>query len=60
MDPIQAAIKEIESLEPGKSFSYRKIVEKYQCDRTTLLRRHQGATALRTIKAQNQQALYPY
>jgi hypothetical protein len=29
MDPINAAIEEIESLGPGKTFSYQNIAKKY-------------------------------
>jgi hypothetical protein len=44
MDPILDAIAEIESREPGASFSYRQLAKKYQCDRTTLSCKHQGLT----------------
>jgi hypothetical protein len=32
MDPILDAIAEIESREPGASFSYRQLAKKYQCN----------------------------
>ena len=44
MDPILDAIAQIESREPGASFSYRQPAIKYQCDRTSLSREHQGLT----------------
>ncbi|KAG9188376.1 hypothetical protein G6011_02299 [Alternaria panax] len=42
MDPIQEAIAEIESREPGDEFSYQAIAKKYSVPRTTLMRRHKG------------------
>jgi hypothetical protein len=42
MDPIQEAIAEIESREPGAQFSYPQIAKKYNINRCTLARRHQG------------------
>ncbi|KAH8626107.1 hypothetical protein IG631_19986 [Alternaria alternata] len=44
MDPIQEAIKEIESREPGDEFSYQAIAKKYGVGRMTLMRRHKGET----------------
>jgi transposase-like protein len=52
MSSIEAVLAAIESLEPGKQFSYRQIAKEYGCDRTTLARRHQGVRALRRIKAE--------
>jgi hypothetical protein len=49
MDPVQKAIKEIESREEGASFSYREVAKKYGVDRRTLARRHQGQTQPRPI-----------
>jgi phage portal protein BeeE len=40
MDPIQEAIKEIESRDLGEQFSYQQIAKKYGVPRTTLMRRH--------------------
>jgi hypothetical protein len=40
MDPIQKAIEEIESREPGDNFSYNKVAVKYGVERSTLARRH--------------------
>ena len=44
MDPIQEAIAEIESPEPGDKFSYQQIAKKYGVNRVTLARRHKGET----------------
>lgn len=44
MDPIEAAIADIESLGPGESFSYTKFATKYSVVRSTLIRRHRGVT----------------
>jgi hypothetical protein len=59
MDPIEAALAAIESLEPGEQFSYRQIAVGYHCNRTTLARRHQGLASSRSTMAENQQALHP-
>jgi hypothetical protein len=40
MDPIQEAIKEIESRDLGEQFSYQQIAKKYSVPQTTLMRRH--------------------
>jgi hypothetical protein len=44
MDPIQEAIAEIESREPGDKFSYQAIAKKHGVARMTLMRRHRGET----------------
>jgi 23S rRNA pseudoU1915 N3-methylase RlmH len=44
MGPIQEAIAEIESREPGDKFSYHQIAKKYGVNRVTLARRHKGET----------------
>jgi hypothetical protein len=36
MDPIEAAIKSIESRDPGEDFSYRKVAEIYGVNQVTL------------------------
>ena len=56
---IQDAIEEIESLNPGETFSYRKIAAKHNADSTTLSRRHQGLQASRTAKELTQSKLHP-
>ncbi|KAH5101982.1 hypothetical protein HBH71_224410 [Parastagonospora nodorum] len=45
MDPIQAAIEDIESREPGERFTYTEVAAKHNIDRTTLSRRHRGIQA---------------
>lgn len=47
MDPIQEAIEEIESRDPGDDFSYQAIAKKFGIDRRTLARRHQGLSTTR-------------
>jgi transposase-like protein len=42
MAPINDAIEEIESLEPGEKWSYRKIAKKHGVGHETLRRQHQG------------------
>ena len=49
MDPIQEAIEEIESREPGASFTYRQVAKKYSINERTLARRHQGKTQPRAF-----------
>ena len=44
MNPIQEAIKEIESRDPGEQFSYQQIAKKYSVNRVTLMRRHKHET----------------
>jgi hypothetical protein len=56
MDPIQKAIEEIESREPGDDFSYNKVAAKYGVERSTLARRHQG---LSTTRNAAHQVLHP-
>jgi hypothetical protein len=59
MNPIQEAIEYIESREPGDQFSYRKVAEKFNVDRTTLARRHQGKQSTYATKGKRQQLLDP-
>ena len=59
MDPIEAALAAIESLEPGEKLVYAQIAKKYGVEPTTLAQRHKGALTSRNTKAQNQQALHP-
>jgi len=59
MDLIQEAIEYIESREPGASFSYRKVAKKFNIDRTTLSRRHQGFQRTRDEEALERQLLNP-
>jgi hypothetical protein len=59
MDPIQAAIKDLESQEPEERSSYRKIAAKHGVSYSTLSRRHKGVQGSITTKAVNQQKLHP-
>ncbi|KAF2001680.1 hypothetical protein P154DRAFT_402489, partial [Amniculicola lignicola CBS 123094] len=59
MDPIQAAIDDIESLPPGETLSYTKTAAKYGIVRSTLIRRHKGITQPPEVKNSNQQKLTP-
>jgi transposase-like protein len=59
MDPIEAALAAVESLEPGEKPNYTQIAQAYGVVRSTLTRRHQRISASQDIKAQNQQALHP-
>jgi transposase-like protein len=59
MSPIDDAIAEIESLEPGESFSYRALAKKYGVVRSTLTRRHQALTTTRAASALNRRKLHP-
>ncbi|OAG18892.1 hypothetical protein CC77DRAFT_896587, partial [Alternaria alternata] len=49
MNPIQEAIEEIESREPGDHFTYTEVARRYNIDRRTLARRHQGVTGPRGL-----------
>ena len=59
MAPIDDALAELESLEPGEEYSYRKIAAKYGVVRSTLTRRHQGLVRPAQVKNSNQQKLTP-
>jgi transposase-like protein len=60
MDPIQEAIKYIESRESGDKFSYRQVAKIFGVNRTTLSRRHRGAQQPRgTEAAEHRQNLNP-
>jgi hypothetical protein len=60
MDPIEAAIAAIESLEPGEDFSYQAVAKKFNINRTTLSRRHQSLQAPRTAQYEHLQKLSPH
>ena len=53
MDPIQEAIAEIESREPGDKFSYQQIAKKYGVNRVTLMRRHKHETEDYSVRNQS-------
>ncbi|KAI1670730.1 hypothetical protein L13192_06246, partial [Pyrenophora tritici-repentis] len=57
MAPIDDAIEDLESRDPGEHFTLREVAEKYQVNRSTLGRRWRGVTASREDRYLNQQAL---
>ncbi|KAJ8105176.1 hypothetical protein OPT61_g10339 [Boeremia exigua] len=59
MEGINAALAEIDSLDPGEQFSYNQIAKKYSVNRTTLARRHQRVQVPREEANQNQPKLTP-
>ena len=59
MSPIEAALVAIEALEPGEKLVYSQIAAKFSVNRSTLARRHQGASTSRTLVGQNKRALLP-
>jgi transposase len=59
MSLIETAIEAIESREPGASFSYREVANRFGVSRATLSRRHQGVTQSRAAAAQHKQLLNP-
>lgn len=56
---MEAALADMESLEPEEKLNYTKIAEKHGVNRVTLSRRHQGVSASRNTKADNQLDLHP-
>jgi transposase-like protein len=56
---IDAALAELDALEPGQQFSYSAIAKKYGVVRSTLTRWHKANTASITTKNINQQRLTP-
>jgi hypothetical protein len=59
MDPIQAAIDEIKSLEPGERVTYAEMARRHSVDCNTLLQNHRQVQSSRTTKRINQQKLNP-
>jgi hypothetical protein len=59
MDPINAALIAIESLEPGEDFSYKYFAKRFGVVDSTLRRRHQGITQARTITNTSRRLLNP-
>jgi transposase-like protein len=49
VNPIQEAVEEIESCEPGDNFTSSEVARRYNIDRRTLARRHQGVTGPRGL-----------
>ena len=59
MEEINAALAEIDSLDPGEQFSYTQIAEKHGVDRSTLARRHRRVQVPRDVANSNQAKLNP-
>ncbi|KAF1970743.1 hypothetical protein BU23DRAFT_581885 [Bimuria novae-zelandiae CBS 107.79] len=59
MDPIQAAIDEIESREQGEDFSYTEVATRYGINRSTLSRRHREQELVRYIKGLTERHIPP-
>jgi hypothetical protein len=57
MAPIDDAIADFESRDPGERFKLKKVAEKYHVSRLTLGRRWRGVTASRAEGYMSQQAL---
>ena len=57
MDPIQEAIEDLESREPGEEKSYTKVAKKHGVSRTTLARRHKGIQETRATEGINRRKL---
>lgn len=53
MEPIEAALAAIESLETGEKPDYTRIALHHRVVQSTLTRRHQRVSALRNTTAQN-------
>lgn len=59
MEGIDAALAEIDSLDPGEQFSYVQIAKKHGVNRTTLARRHQRVQVSREEADRDQPKLTP-
>ncbi|KAF1828823.1 hypothetical protein BDW02DRAFT_593021 [Decorospora gaudefroyi] len=59
MDPIQEAIEDIESRGSGYEFSYGEVAKKFNVNRTTLSRRHQGKQTANAASGEAQRHLNP-
>jgi transposase-like protein len=57
MDPIEAAIEELESLGIGEKVNYARVAREYGVDRNTLSRRHRGVQGTSAQKAENERLL---
>ena len=57
MEPIEAALKSLESLNPGETPNYTAVAKKYKVHRSTLSRRHRGLTRSRAEKTENKRLL---
>jgi hypothetical protein len=59
MTSMEDALAALESLDPGKSYSYSEIARKHGVDRSTLSRRHRAVTTSRAADASTRQKLNP-
>ena len=57
MDPIEAAIKAVESLNIDEAPNYAKVARDFGVDRSTLSRRHRGKTGSQAEKNEEQSFL---
>ena len=54
MDPIETALKAIESLEPGEQVNYTQIAKEHGVNRSTLSKRHRGVQQSKGTKIESQ------
>ena len=59
MAPIDDALADLVSLQPGEELSYRKVARKHGVSRSTLTRRYQASKQPHALKIINQQKLTP-
>jgi hypothetical protein len=59
MQPIEAALAALESLEPGEIPNFTATAKEYGVDRTTLSRRYRGVQHSQEDQYANQQLLNP-
>ena len=57
MEPIEAALAAIEAIQPRDRVNYTRVADQHDVARSTLSRRHRGATQSRAANAQSQQKL---
>jgi hypothetical protein len=57
MDSIEAALADIESLNPGEKINYTKLATKHGVDRSTLSRHHRGVQSSHQNQYENQRIL---
>ncbi|KAF2176625.1 hypothetical protein K469DRAFT_399391 [Zopfia rhizophila CBS 207.26] len=57
MSPLELALDELKSLEPGEKFNFTATANKYGCDRSTLSKRFRGVQRSREEKHENQRHL---
>jgi transposase-like protein len=59
MSSMEGALEALESLDPGKSYSYSEIARKHGVDRSILSRRYRAVTTSRAADASTRQKLNP-